>query len=914
MATPEEIIAMNEAEQQRLAAAGLGGIGSKTVTPAPALAPSANAYVAPEIPQITALSTPPPIEPAPTLGDGQVSAANELLGNAAHDASLGTVAGDPTVSPAVAATSQAADQANANIQAKAEPTGAAFAEAVFGDPKPAQSQAPVDPNDPYAADRNRLEKDGVKAIDESFKIEMGAATRDDRHLNPETGEMDPGGNNILDVEEMAAHVSSIESAWREADEGIKARVALDYKNNLEKLQEEQHRIKAQYSAMVDEVANTYINPAELWDKGGFGARIGIPGAAALDTFFAMKGWNVPSFSAQWDKAVEGNVIAQKSKLTQKTGKLAGFEKLWDMAGQIATNEKEQIAYTSDLLKATTMGQYVHQLAPFKSLAAAADAQAMKADAMRKIGKMMMDQVNNMDQMALRRKTQADADALARLKYELEAEKLRRLKGAKDTGAGVGNSNFASKNLGASWKHMGSWDAVNITPKDAARHAKMFGQGVPGQQSAVLNKLMGVKKGNWTPVEGLKNGKRVVIGFYDTESTSPGQNKDDVALLRQYLDDSETIGRFNETYVRAVKEAIAEGDTSFSVGGTAEMFMAKLKGQAGLTGARAELAAMVAEKTLEELHRLSGGAVTEGEAVRFNNLMPAIAVDKSGVIRTDVSRAMRDIVLKSERKTSQMNQATGAFFPTQAPPADLDSEEGKAWVAERGSAKASIDILAAGIPGTYLQPTDIGTGAGVADGLGKKPVKLDAKDSALQPRGTILPDGTFGVTYAVNEGTTAAFIAMENGTPYEQLSPQERASADKLKVLPGQKEAEVARVWAEDKGGWKNVVTLMKASRAELASLRDKLPVEKRAKVKLAMEELRRLGNEASVMEEQMRESAEKKAGKPRAVLEALGESTYDHTLSERPESTNHRDRLAAEYRTILGTVYGDATQATEGTK
>lgn len=894
MATPEEIIAMNEAEQQRLAAAGLGGIGSKTVTPTPALAPSANAYVAPEIPQITSLSTPPPIEPAPTLGDGQVSAANERLGNAAHDASLGTVAGlwaqlragDPTVSPVVAATSQAADQTNAAIQAKAEPTGAAFAEAVFGDPKPAQSQAPVDPNDPYAADRNKMEKDGVKAIDESFKIEMGAATRDDRHLNPETGAMDPGGNNILDAEEIAAHVSSIESAWREADEGIKARVALDYKNNLEKLQEEQHRIKAQYSAMVDEVANTYINPAELWDKGGFGARIGIPGAAFLDTFFAMKGWNVPSFSAQWDKAVEGNVIAQTSKLAQKTGKLAGFEKLWNMAGQIATNEKEQIAYTSDLLKAATMGQYVHQLAPFKSLAAAADAQAMKADAMRKIGTMMMNQVNNMDQMALRRKTQVDADALARLKYELEAEKLRQLKKTKEAGSGMGDLLRPPKGDEVAVAERTVDGILKMSPgqmseKTMERLIPLTAGASVSRRLRVLNKIVtgeDNKAAQLAPIMLQRQGAVRLVGYYDATKNNEGV-KTVMEKVTAVAEAEADLAKFNEDWREVVKQYAGDPSKVGIVDIVSDWKNRKL-GDVRRTPAEQRLLASWARIKGAVMHANIGAGQTASEVENLAPWLPK-TTNAAGHVSFGVSGAMGILVDDLMNRVEALGRSGQLTLLPKDP--TTYSEKNQARIAD-----------------TFIQkprmPLDLDLNTEVARTAEKESDKPDPKNSALQPRGTMRSDGTFGVVNAVAPDAEDAFVEKAK-RPGVALSAAEEASFAKLKSLPGQAEAEVERVWNEDKASWKGVKLLMDDSWSGMKQFRDRLPADYRPAVDAAMNKLTGLRQKAKAMEAKMRESSDSE------VMNALG--IYDHRKAERPESLAARSELTQEYRAILESVYSD---------
>lgn len=563
-------------------------------------------------------------------------------------------------------------QEMANALTGVQPTSAADAEPT---PTPAEQPAPAqspaqDPN--HLTSKNlgdaAVEQFGLAAGDQAKAREIEQNLHGDTmHWDTNTQKMEPGGNGELDDAEIAAHSADVMSSWKEGEAKIMADASAKLKANLEKLQANQEDLQLRYHQAIDDVATTYINPSELYDKGGFGAQIGMAGSAFLDTWFAMKGFNVPSFGAQWDRAIEQNIMAQKSKLEAKNAKVTGFAKLWDMAGQLATTEEGRIAATKDMMKANLLGQYIAQMKPFDSLQASRDKQALAAKAAREMGRTaqewgerLTDEAQKAAQLEIQRAEYEHKVAQDNLKNKALAQ-------AKGLGTNVGGVRASAGDIDKTYSTL-----MKVNPNQVPESAfdgllNTFEQVVPANQANVINHILGganEKESDWQPIYGVRGDQKVVVGYYNQKAEKPKEISDSIDAMKNFEGVTYTLTRINDAVAEVLAEAQANPETQHNlaeglIGGWWNTLLKKPS--ASLTPKQRALQALVSQQTLEELHRLSGGAVTLDEGTRFNQFLPTTAFDRAGRPLGGVSTAMQILGQKAQDAMNKLGNGTGSVY-------------------------------------------------------------------------------------------------------------------------------------------------------------------------------------------------------------------------------------------------------------
>lgn len=504
---------------------------------------------------------------------------------------------------------------------------------------------------------------------QSDKLVKDALVKDTQHWDSETQQMVEGGNNEPDDAEIAAHVAGIHDDWKAAEAKIMASTAEKLKANLEKLRANQERIQLGYQQAVDDVARTYINPSELWDKGGMGAQIGLPAASFLDTFFAMKGFNVPSFSAPWDKQIENNITAQRSKLDAKNAKVAGFAKLWDMAGQLASTEEQQIGITKDLMKANLLGQYIAQMKPFDSIQASKDQHLLAAKALRELAETQQKRAQDFANNAAKARDQELRERQIEAEIALKQATLNAKKGAASLGSGVGASRAIAStgDQRATHDYLMKQDGLRFSEQDGVRHADAFGAMPNYRQNEVLNHLIGDdKKTDYRIFYTIdENGNTPAAGAYDVSAIKGAVQTDEIKALQDLRDKAGFITQVNNAMADVMMEAKQNGEDLNEIslmGGAAKWWNQKLNNPGKeLTAKQRALDVLLRSKSLAELHELSGGAVTQDEGIRFERFIPTGAFDAAGRLRTGVSSAMAGIAKRAQEKANIVGQATGSAY-------------------------------------------------------------------------------------------------------------------------------------------------------------------------------------------------------------------------------------------------------------
>lgn len=502
------------------------------------------------------------------------------------------------------------------------------------------------------------------------KLVKDVLVKDTQHWDSETQQMVDGGNNEPDDAEIAAHVAGIHDDWKAAEAKIMASTAEKLKANLEKLQANQERIQLGYQQAVDDVARTYINPSELWDKGGMGAQIGLPAASFLDTFFAMKGFNVPSFSAPWDKQIENNITAQRSKLDAKNAKVAGFAKLWDMAGQLASTEEQQIGITKDLMKANLLGQYIAQMKPFDSIQASKDQHLLAAKALRELAETQQKRAQDFANNAYRARDQEIRERQADAANALNQAKANAMRGAGRLGSGVGASRAIASTGDKRITHdfLMKQDPLRFDAKDGQRHAATFASMDDYYRNKILNHLVGDDKETdyriYYTID--EDGSSKAAGAYDMKAVKGTVQEKEIGVLQELRASAGLITQVNEAMADVMMEAKENGEdlTKMSIGGALSKWWNAKLGNAGaeLTQKQRALDVLLRSKSLHELHGLSGGAVTKDEGVRFEHFIPTGAFDDAGRLRTGISSAMSGIAERAHRSANLLvGQATGSNF-------------------------------------------------------------------------------------------------------------------------------------------------------------------------------------------------------------------------------------------------------------
>jgi hypothetical protein len=618
---------------------------------------------------VTGMPAPTPEQPFDLTGSGEqpTGAMASLLPPA------------PAQTPAPLAPAQATPPVDPQVEAEARQ----WANVATGEPQPAPSAPPTEQTaqTPQSTTGNPLtpESNGMAAAElygqseansqQADKLVKDTLVKDTQHWDGETQQMVEGGNGEPDDAEIAAHVAGIHDDWKAAEAKIMASTAEKLKANLEKLQANQERIQLGYQQAIDDVARTFINPSELWDKGGMGAQIGLPAAAFLDTFFAMKGFNVPSFSAPWDKQIENNIMAQRSKLEAKNAKVAGFAKLWDMAGQLASTEEQQIGITKDLMKANLLGQYIAQMKPFDSIQASKDQHLMAAKALRELAKTQQERAQDFANNAAKARDQELRERQIEADIALKQAALNAKKGAAGLGSGVGTSRAIAStgDQRATHDYLMKQDGLRFSEQDGARHANAFGAMPNYRQNEVLNHLIGDdKKTDYRIFYTIdENGNTPAAGAYDVSAIKGAVQTDEIKALQDLRDKAGFISQVNNAMADVMMEAKQNGEDLNKIslsGGASKWWNQKLNNPGKeLTAKQRALDVLLRSKSLAELHELSGGAVTQDEGIRFERFIPTGAFDAAGRLRTGVSSAMSGIAKRAQEKANIVGQATGSAY-------------------------------------------------------------------------------------------------------------------------------------------------------------------------------------------------------------------------------------------------------------
>jgi hypothetical protein len=187
------------------------------------------------------------------------------------------------------------------------------------------------------------------------------------------GDLD--GDGVPDMEQIAAGQAAIDNEYIKQ----KSNIDIEHMRKVVALKEATDEKIRSYNqkleATVEEMARTPIDPNQLWANNGM-AMAGMIGAAAADTFFSMKGWNVPSLSRVWDKALENDIAMQNRRLETKQASVEGYKMLVAKAKALGGDEAETQEAVKLLLTQQAMNSSIEKLAPFKAAAAQQDAARM----------------------------------------------------------------------------------------------------------------------------------------------------------------------------------------------------------------------------------------------------------------------------------------------------------------------------------------------------------------------------------------------------------------------------------------------------------------------------------------------------------------------------------------------------------
>ena len=838
----------------------------------PLIAPDANAPLDPYAPQPEISRTPiDPYSPE-KLAVAEAAKFGAVLEAPIAQADPGSVAPQGAAQPAKPVTPTGVTPA-AETAATAQPAAAAGAPGPGG--LPTQNETLSNPENFTSA--------GISYISEGAKD----ARRGDQHEAQALKDTDNDG--VIDAAEEAAAVSGIMDDWKMEDAKIMADVGGKLQKNLEALQKQQEDIQMRYDQTFEEVANTYINPAELWDKGGAGAKIGMAGGAFLDTWFAMKGWNVPSFSATWDKAVEGNVKAQVSKLEQGNKKLAGFDRVWQMAGTMARNREDQIDITKDLLKANALGQYLARMKPYNSLQAIRDKEMAAAKIARETGKTKQERGEKLMEVGMKLRDQQIKEAELTIKQQMADLAAKKAKQAAVAGSGRGASKAAAGNASASIAHMRKWDANKLTDTEVDTHIANFKGAMPGDQDAIMSNLLsgGDKKAKWRPIYAIQNGVKRVVGYYDNASEGDSVKKEHIAKLEQYTRIGAKLTKINNLAIEAMAEVARDGGNPADFSTTAALSKwwgdkAKQDPKEYLSKYPAMFAFQQATsmEALKELHDLSGGAVTDNEAKRFEQFMPTGGFTRDGRMTTRMTSAMSILGDRSREEVAAIGTATGSVYRTQGVPTDVNSQEYQEFM-KLSPAKRAVARLAAATETEDFQTTDIDLAKAIAEGLDAPKIGAKASDSPLGPNSNRdLNKGRMAILDSIKKEYLKSGVTQ---IPATRLSPDQKLRLKKADAIGAAGVAEVNEAFSDNrKDYWAGVTNTVNVSVDDAESLIKGMPADQQAGLASAIAELKALRKEAAKLDKTYRKDVE---------------------ATESEDALTERNEFAERYRKVLDRIW-----------
>ena len=206
---------------------------------------------------------------------------------------------------------------------------------------------------------------------------------------------DRNNNGIPDAEEEAGDISRIMDEHAAALKDAERMTAERLLANNRELKARKTQYMQQMQRNLEYLANNPINPMAVAGSGA--GMAGMAGAAFFDTYYALKGWKVPSMTKAWDDAIARNLEAQKALMDagKETGE--GFKQLWSMAVSAADTEKDAIENMKAMYATSLMASQLRELAPYKAAAAQRDRAEITAKIYGELGNRYMAVANHFKQ-------------------------------------------------------------------------------------------------------------------------------------------------------------------------------------------------------------------------------------------------------------------------------------------------------------------------------------------------------------------------------------------------------------------------------------------------------------------------------------------------------------------------------------
>jgi hypothetical protein len=206
---------------------------------------------------------------------------------------------------------------------------------------------------------------------------------------------DRNNNGIPDAEEEAGDISRIMDEHAADLKDAERMTAERLLANNRELKARKTQYMQQMQRNLEYLANNPINPMAVAGSGA--GMAGMAGAAFFDTYYALKGWKVPSMTKAWDDAIARNLEAQKALMDagKETGE--GFKQLWSMAVSAADTEKDAIENMKAMYATSLMASQLRELAPYKAAAAQRDRAEITAKIYGELGNRYMAVANHFKQ-------------------------------------------------------------------------------------------------------------------------------------------------------------------------------------------------------------------------------------------------------------------------------------------------------------------------------------------------------------------------------------------------------------------------------------------------------------------------------------------------------------------------------------
>lgn len=206
---------------------------------------------------------------------------------------------------------------------------------------------------------------------------------------------DRNNNGIPDAEEEAGDISKIMEHYAAAAKDLEAQTAKRLLANNQELKARKTGYMQQMQRNLEYLSQNPINPMAVAGSGA--GMAGMAGAAFFDTYYALKGWKVPSMTRAWDDAIARNLEHQKALMESGKEVGEGFKQLWSMAVSAADTEKDVIENMKAMYATSLMASQLRGLAPYKAAAAQRDRAEITAKVYGDLGKRYMDVANHFKQ-------------------------------------------------------------------------------------------------------------------------------------------------------------------------------------------------------------------------------------------------------------------------------------------------------------------------------------------------------------------------------------------------------------------------------------------------------------------------------------------------------------------------------------